>query len=380
MFAIPSVPAAAVCPRLTAAQVPALTRDEERIAGAVLLVGIGTGVVEIEEVAEARDSDYAAYALGRLAGAVSSRMQARAAAEAREGVGFAMTGVESYHVGVSAWAGPRWWLLQAGERAITLENAARLPAPLIEQLQLALTLIDRLLLPFLWPRDVGQAWAIEELANEWDEIAERCGSKDPEVVAAWFASEGEAAGLEVYHFDASCVESCSWAATVSALRQGPAAESPIAPLYAMNHRMSPWFALARLEALTGRSDEPSCEHAELARWCADVARAVRWHTGGARGASRMRRIERRCGYAEADEYGTEGIVPICEGTVLVLGRAGEDELVQQFYERRMEAGEEPATVMQIADPLAGGVVLYHRLRGAMIGGTLLDRLGNVIAG
>ena len=94
----------------------------------------------------------------------------------------------------------------------------------------------------------------------------------------------------------------------------------------------------------------------------------------------MRRIERRCGYAEADEYGTEGIVPICEGTVLVLGRAGEDELVQQFYERRMEAGEEPATVMQIADPLAGGVVLYHRLRGAMIGGTLLDRLGNVIAG
>jgi hypothetical protein len=150
-------------------------------------------------------------------------------------------------------------------------------------------------------------------------------------------------------------------------------------LFSFNHRMSPWFALARLEAQAGRSDAASGEHAAVARWCADVARAVRWHTGGARGASRLRRIERRCGYAEADEYGNEGIVPLCEGSVLILGREGEDELVQQFYERRMEAGEEPATVMKVDDPLAGGVVLYQRLRGAMLGGTLLDRLGDVIA-
>ena len=368
-----------MCPRLGAAQVPALTRDEERIAGTVLLVGIGAGVVEVEEVAQARDSEYPAYALGRLAGAVGGRLQARAAAEAHASLGFPLSGVESYHLGVSGWEGPRWWLLQAGERAITLEAAAQLPPPLIEQLQLALALIHRLLLPFLWPRDVGQAWAIEELASEWVEIAERCGSKDPEVVAAWFASEGEAAGIEVYHFDASTVEGCRWAAKVSALREAPAAESPLAGLFSFNHRMSPWFALARLEAQAGRSDAASGEHAAVARWCDDVARAVRWHTGGARGASRLRRIERRCGYAEADEYGNEGIVPLCEGSVLILGREGEDELVQQFYERRMEAGEEPATVMKVDDALGGGVVLYQRLRGAMLGGALLDRLGDVIA-
>jgi hypothetical protein len=379
MFAIPSVPANAACPRLTVEQLPALTRGEERLAGAVLLAGIGAGVLGTDEVAKANASDHRAYVLGRLAGSVSERLRARATEDVRVGLGIELRDEGSCELGLTASAEPRMWALQGSDRALTLEGAERLPPPLIEQVQLGLNLIHRLLLPFLWPCDLGDAWMADDLSNEWADLAERCGSRDPEVVARWFAAEGEASGIEVYHFDASTVEGCAWAASVSALGEAPAAGSPLAPLYAMDHRLHPWVALARLEALSGRGERALLENEGVARWCAEVARVVRWHTGGARGASRMRRLERRCGYTEASEYSDDGFVPLCVGTMLLLGRAGEHELAQQVYEHRMEAGETPATVMRLSDPLGGGAVLYQKLRGALLGGALLDRLGNALA-
>jgi len=357
-----------------------LTRDEQRRAGAILLAGIGAGVVQTEEVTAANASDYPAYAIGRLTGQVSGRLRDRAVAEIREALDLVVGAGASCDPTTANARGPQSWLLQGEERVLSVERAASLPSRLVECVQLSLGLIDRLMLPFLWPVDLAQAWMIEELTTEWAELVELSGSNDCEAVAAWFADEGQAQGIETYHFDAGSVEGCEWAARMSALRVPPVADSPLACLYSMNRRVSPWLSLARLESLTGTADATDAAHEAARAWCALVAQAARWHTGGQRGARELRRLERRCGCSEnSDEY-TDGVVPLCEGTVVILGREGEIDLVQQTYQHRMEAGETACAVMRFDDALGGGSVLHHRLRGALLGGALLDRLGTLLEG
>lgn len=380
VFAIPNLPRRLLSGPLPGRYSAALSREEKRIAGQALLVGLGAGVATAAAFVEAMDSLHPAYELGALAGTVGDRLRDRAVAEARQALDLPVT--SRYSLSIGEWPEPEHWVLQGGERLLSLRAALALPPELQRPLALSLTLIDRLLVRSIWPSDIGESWMVEELAGEWESLTQASGESDPEKVAAWAANRGEEDAAGAYYFDASDPGGCEWAAAMSALHADkPRAGSARAGLYRPDYKTNPWRLLGQLERLVGALPRQGAGPGpQVAWWCGLVARAVGWHTGGKEGERRAESLKRACGYREEQELEDNGLTPLAEGSVIVLDRESEIEVVQRMYEGRMEAGETAGLLMRVGDPVAGGQVIYRTLRGVILGGWLLDQLGEVLEG